>query len=227
MILSKKKGGVLDFLANILPSVTSKTRSTMAWNRYYIFVKNIGSLQLPDILPKLNLGHYRPLQEVSLSATNKPTTLFAGLYNGNLMLVHQELVFKFFEPAQSEEEKRFLEAFPESEIAVLISNESVNLFGFAILDRGVKIRIKDGCDGEIYNDVGRPLPEEQEVLSEEIFMEEELEEMKENGMTEKEIQEMIRFEASNRVPDRLTKRYLGQDILSKNTDEFTLMMYSL
>jgi hypothetical protein len=199
----------------------------MAWNRYYIFVKNIGRLQLQDVLPKLNLGHYKPLREVSLSATNKPTTLFAGIYNGNLMLVHQELVFKFFEPAQSEDKKRFIEVFPESEIAVLISNESVNLFSFAILDRGIKIRMKDGCDGEIYNDVGAPLPEELEVLSEEIFMEEELEEMKENGMTEKEIQGMIQFEASNRVPDRLTKRYLGENILSMDTDLVKLTMYTL
>ena len=137
----------------------------MAWNRYYIFIKDVGSPDIADILPKLNLGQYKPLRDVTLSNTNKPTTLFAGIYNGNLLLVHQELVFKFFEPEQSDDERRFLEAFPESEIAVLISNESVNLFSFAILDHGVKIRMKDGCDGEIYNDVGAPIPEEQEVLT--------------------------------------------------------------
>jgi hypothetical protein len=31
--------------------------------------------------------------------------------------------------------------------------------------------MKDGCDSEIYNDVGALLPEEQEVLSEQIFAE--------------------------------------------------------
>jgi len=199
----------------------------MAWNRYYIFVKNIRSTELSDILPKLNLGHYKPLREVTLSATNKPTTLFAGFYNGNLMLVHQELVFKFFGPVQSEEEMRFIETFPESEIAVLVLNESVGLFSFALIDRGTKIRMKDGCDGEIYNDVGAPLPEEMEVRSEEIFMEEDLESMKEDGMTEADIQAMIEFEASYRVPDRLTKRYIGGDILSMDTDIVKLIMYSL
>lgn len=199
----------------------------MAWNKYYIFVKNIKSTDLTEILPKLNLGHYKPLREVSLSATNKPTTLFAGVYNGHLLLVHQELVFTFFGPDQSEEERRFIDAFPESEIAVLVSNETVGLFSFAIIEQGTKIRMKDGCDGKIYNDVGAPLPEENEVLSEEIFMEEELEEMKEDGMTEEEIQAMIAFEASYRVPDRLARRYLGEDILFMDTDTVKLTMYAL
>jgi hypothetical protein len=199
----------------------------MAWNRYYIFIKNVGSLNVADMLPKLGLGQYKPLRESSLSETNKPTTLFAGLYNGNLLLVHQELVFKFFGPEQSEEERRFIETFPQSEIAALISNESVNLFSFAIIDQGTKMRMKDGCDGEIYNDVGDPLPEEKEVFSEEIFAEDELDEMRENGMAEEEIQATIQFEASNRVPDLLTKRYLGENVLNMKTDKVKLTMYTV
>jgi len=58
-------------------------------------------------------------------------------------------------------------------------------------------------------------------------VEEELEEMKEYGMTEKEIQGMIEFETSNRVPYLLIKRYLGENILAMETDIVKLTMYTL
>jgi hypothetical protein len=199
----------------------------MAWNRYYIFVTNVKSTDIPEILTKLGLGQYKPQREVTLSDTNKPTTLFAGVFNGNLLLVHQDLVFTFFGPEQSDEERRFIETFPESEIAALVSNESVNLFSFAIIDKGKKIRMMDGCNGEIYNNVGAPLPEEQELLSEEIFMPEELEEMTENGMTEEQIQAMIAGRIGYQVSNRLTKRYLGEEVLLIDPHVVKLTMYSV
>ncbi len=87
--------------------------------------------------------------------------------------------------------------------------------------------MKDGCDGQIYNDFGDLLPEEKDILSEEIFMDDELEEMKENGMSESEIQEMIKFEASYRVPNKLTERYLDEPVLSIDLEKVKLTMYTL
>ena len=199
----------------------------MAWNKYYIFVKDVKINDFNDLLPQLNLGHYKPLREASLADTNKPSTLFAGIYNGNLLLVHPDIVFKFFGPDQSEEEKCFIRAFPDAEIAALVSNESVGLFSYAIVVKGRKVRMKDGCDGQIYNDFGDLLPEEKDILSEEIFMADELEEMKENGMSESEIQEMIKFEASYRVPNKLTERYLDEPVLSIDLEKVKLTMYTL
>lgn len=198
----------------------------MAWNHYYIFVKGSKFTDLADILSRLNLSEYKPVQETTLSYTNKPTTLFAGFYNGSLLLVHPDIVFKFFGPEQSEEEKLFIQAFPNAEIAALIINESVGLFSYAIIVDGKKVRMKDGCDGKIYNDSGELLPEESAMLSEEIFMEEELEEMRENGMSNDEIGEMIKFEASYRVPNRLTKRYLGEPVLRIDPEKVKLTKYT-
>jgi hypothetical protein len=197
----------------------------MAWNHYYIFVKGAKSLDLADVLSRLNLSDYKPAQETTLSYANKPTTLFAGFHNGNLLLVHQDLVIKFFGPEQSEEETLFVQTFPDAEIAVLIINESVGLFSYAIIKNGKKIRMKDGCDGNIYNDSGDPLPEELEILSEKIFMEEEIEEMGENGLSDQEIADTIKFEASYRVPNRLTKRNLGETVLKIDPDRVKLTKY--
>lgn len=197
----------------------------MAWNHYYIFVKGPAFDDLDVILNRLNLGAYKPAEETDLTRTNKPTTLFAGVCQGSLLIVHQELVFKFFGPTQSEEERLFIETFPEAEIAALIINESVGLFGFTVIERGKKVRMKDGADGSYYNDEGEALPEEQDLLSEDIFAPEDLEDMRDDGMSEEEIKAMIQFEASYRVPNRLTARYLGEPVLKIDPTKVKLIRY--
>ena len=197
----------------------------MAWNKYYIFVTTPKSKDLADILSKLNLGQYKPVKEVSLQYSNKPETLFAGFYNDNLLIVHPDLPFDFFSDTQSDTEKLFIDIFPDSEIAALIENSTVGLFSYAIIDKGKKVRMKDGCDGEIYHDEGDLLAEETEILSEGIFGADEIEEMKENEMSDEEVEAMIRFEASWRVPNRLTKRYLGEPVGQMDTEKVLLTIY--
>jgi hypothetical protein len=197
----------------------------MAWNKYYIFVKSPKVTDINEILSKLNLTRYKAVKEVPLHYSNKPETLFTGFYNGNLIIVHPDLPFQFFNDTVTNIEKAFVDTFPESEIASLIENSSVGLFSYAIIDKGRKVRMKDGSDGEIYHDVGDLLPEENEVLSEKIFQDDEIEEMKESGMSNDEIDAMIKFEASWRVPNRLTKRYLGETVGSMDTNKVVLTMY--
>ena len=85
--------------------------------------------------------------------------------------------------------------------------------------------MKDGCDGEIYNDAGELLPEEQEILAEEIFGEDELDEMREDGMSEEEVQATVSFEASWRVPNLLSARYLGEPVGAIDTEQVMLIKY--
>lgn len=197
----------------------------MAWNKYYIFVKSPKVTDISVILSKLNLTEYKPIEEVPLHYSNKPQTLFTGFYNGNFLIVHPDLPFHFFSDTPTDTEKLFIDTFPNSEIAALIENSTVGLFSYAIIDHGHKIRMKDGSDGEIYHDEGELLPEEKEVLSEKIFEDDEIEEMKEDGMSDEEVDAMIKFEASWRVPNRLTKRYLGELVGSMDTDKVMLTMY--
>ena len=197
----------------------------MAWNKYYIFIKSPESTDANEILIKLNLGQYKPVEEVPLHYSNKPKTLFTGFYNGSFLIVHPDLVFDFFSEIQTETEKLFIDTFPDCEIAALVENSSVGLYSYAIINNGKKIRMKDGCDGEVYNDEGDLLPEEKEILKEKIFQDEEIEEMKENGMSDEEIDATIKHEASWRIPNRITKRYLGEEVNLINTDKVLLTMY--
>jgi hypothetical protein len=197
----------------------------MAWNKYFIFVKSPKLTDITEILNKLNLAHYKPVKEVPLHYSNKPKTLFTAMYNSNFLIVHPDLPFHFFNETQSETEKLFIDTFPNSEIAALIENSTSGLFGHAIIEKGKRVRMKDGSDGNIYNDKGNLLPEEQEILDGKIFGDEEIEEMKENGLSDEEIDATIKFEASWRVPNLLTKRYLGDTVGSIDTDKVILTMY--
>jgi hypothetical protein len=69
------------------------------------------------------------------------------------------------------------------------------------------------------------LPEEKEIFAEKTFGDDEIEEMKETGMSEEEVDGTINFEASWRVPNRLTKRYLGETVDMVDTDKILLTMY--
>lgn len=195
----------------------------MAWNKYYIFVKSPGSTDLNAILQKLNLGHYKPVEEVPLHLSNKPETLFAGLYNDCLMLVHPDLPFQFFTDEQSETERLFMQTFPDAEIAALLENSTVDLFGFAVVEKGKKIRMKDGSDGEIFHDEGEPLPEEEESLEE--TLQDMREELRDEGLSEEEVKEEVSFEAAWRVPNLLSKRYLGEYVGAIDTEKVRLTMY--
>jgi hypothetical protein len=197
----------------------------MAWNKYYIIVKSPKLTDTNEILRKLNLERYKPIKEVPLHISNKPKTLFAGFYNDNFLLVHPDLAFHFFDKERTVTEKLFIDTFPDCEIAALIENSTVGLYSYAIIDNGEKIRMKDGCDGEVYNDMGDLLPEEEEIFSEKIFGDEEIEEMREDGMSDEEIDAMIKHEGSWRVPNLLTKRYFGETVGSIDTDKIMITMY--
>jgi hypothetical protein len=197
----------------------------MPWTKYFIFVKSPELIDLREILPLLNLGHYQPINEVSFQDSNNPKTLFTGFYNGNLLIVHPELPFDFFSNEPSYTETLFTATFPGSEIAVLIEDTRVGLYSYAIIHEGQKIRMKNGCEGEVYNDMGYMLPEEREILSRPIFEPDEIADMKADGMTEEEIFLVVEHEASCRVPNILAKRYLGEAASSIDTKKIILTMY--
>ena|ERR1700733_11920127 len=198
----------------------------MAWNKYYIFIQSPRLTNLDSILAKLNLGQFKPIREVPLNYSNKSGTLFAGFYHGNLIIVHPELPFYFFGDTQSDIEKLFIDTFPGCEIAALVENRTVALFSYAVIVKGKKIRVKDGADGMYFNDRGDLLPEEIEILSQKMFEEEEINEMKGNGLSAEEIAALINFEACWRVPNLISKRYLGEKLDSLDPEKIILTEYS-
>ena len=198
----------------------------MAWNKYYIFVTATDKEALHNLLQKLNLGHYKPVKEVQLHYSNKPETMFTGFVKNNLHLIHHDHPFHFFRNEPTETKTLFCKTFPHSEIAVLVENSTVGLFSFALIRNGRKVRMMDGSNVHICHDEGAPLPEEEEILAGAIFGEEEIAEMKAEGMSDEEVEAVIRFEALWRVPNLMTRRYLGEPVGSMHPDRVKLTMYA-
>lgn len=140
---------------------------------------------------------------------NKPTTLCIGHYNHCLIFAHPYLPFHFFGPSTTQTEQRFIACFPDTEIAALLENSTLNLFGFSIIQNGQKIRMKDGADHDYFNDFGTLLQEE-ESREKSPVEQAEIEDMRADGMDEEEIKQYIQFQADWGVPNRISKRYLGE-----------------
>jgi len=200
----------------------------MAWNQYYIMVSNQNSPISKEQLGKLGLGKYEEVGKVKLDETNKPTTLFTAHFSNSIIIVHPDLPFKLSEEKPSEEEKKFIDCFPNSTIASLIENSSVNMFGFTIIEKGKRVRMKDGSDGEIYNDYGEPLPEESESYKDfasrmdDDEKEELIEDLGENGF-----EDYLKFQAAWSVPNMLSKRFLGEYIGAIEGDKMEFTKYKL
>lgn len=177
----------------------------MAWNKYYVFVKGAGVKDVEDLL----LKDLAPDKEVNLFDTNKPQTLFAGEYNGCLILVEKDLPFEFFAITLEARASALVALFPDAEIGALLQNSTVGQYGYTLIKEGKRIRSKHGSEEKVYFEYGTPLPEEQESPEDPLFEEEELEEMREDGLSEKEIREIVRYEREYRVPGKLVKRFLG------------------
>lgn len=193
----------------------------MAWNKYYVFIKGAGVKDVEELLMK----ELSPEKEVDLFDTNKPQTLFAGEYNGCLVLVEKDLPFEFFGAGLKARAKALVDLFPEAEIGALLQNASVGQYGYTVIREGRRIRTKHGSEEVVYFEFGTPLDEEQESPDEPLFEEEELEDMREDGLSEKEIREIMRFEKDFRVPGKLVKRFLGKVFNELDPAELKLTRY--
>lgn len=196
----------------------------MSWNKYYIVITNQQGTSSGEVVSKLGLNNYTAAGEAHFLATNKSDDLFIGTYQDQLIIASPDLTYKFFASQPSDVEKKLVALFPASEIAALAENGTVDEFGYAIIDKGQRIRVKHGCDGEIYTDIGELLPEEQTILAGHIFDPEELDEMRED-MDEQEVQNTVMFEASWRTPAEISKRYFGDRIDNLDTDAIRLIRY--
>jgi len=196
----------------------------MAWNKYYIVVTNQQGATPIETLTKLHLTNYQAIGDANFPQTNKSNDLFIGIYEDKLIIANPDLTYGFFAAEPSDIEKKFVEVFPTSKIAALAENSTVGEFGYTIIDNGQRIRVKHGCDGEIYTDIGEPIPEEQTILSGHIFDPEELDEMR-GEMDEEEVQNMVTFEASWRTPAEISKRFFEDRIDNLHTDAIKLTQY--
>ena len=194
----------------------------MASNFSFVFIENKKEIDINHFLDKIEFNGYSPVEEVDLWDTSKPDTLFIGKHNGYLIFADEGLPYLFFKETRGKMETRFVEYFPDSEISAFFLNESTGMFGFAIIKNGERKRILLGGDGEIHLELGEKLSIENQIVRNEIFDEDTLKEMRENG---EDIERLILIEASYRVTGQLISERLGRDFYTLKDKKVTLFRY--
>lgn len=89
-----------------------------------------------------------------------------GSYQNNIIICDSNIPLQFFEEGESETELRFKQLFPDSEICAIILHSAVNLWGYAVIMSGTKVRARAGsADDGTFVEFGQPLAEEEQLFS--------------------------------------------------------------
>ncbi len=120
------------------------------------------------ILGDLYSSDYKLVKESTLKDCKLPEDdqISIGYYKNQIILCDRmELVNVILENSfdltfEEEEEQRLVNFFPLSEILTVAHIEDYNFYGYSLIKKGVKKRIKLLVDSSNYVDIGAPLEEE-------------------------------------------------------------------
>lgn len=178
---------------------------------YLIIISHVINVNIENTKTNFGLDDLKAIGELRLyEAQSISDSCCIGIYNDNLLIVSPDRVFDFYDTNISVFEKRLCESFPKSEIAVLTLNSVVNLYGYTLIENGLRKRTKSGADGDVYIDFGDKIKEEYDIGKEKMFSDEDIKEMK-SEYSSAEMEKIIDNERGVRVTNRLLKRYFGTD----------------
>jgi len=140
----------------------------MGWKASTIIINEPTNTDHFQLLEKLGFTSLRKIDDRPFEVVMNPNDneVYIGTYKNNLLICAQELPMQFFEDHETATESTFMNLFPSSEICSIVLHSTVNLWGYAILKEGKKIRARAGsADDGTFIESGEPLEEEKEILS--------------------------------------------------------------
>jgi hypothetical protein len=188
----------------------------MSWKIYMIIICNANNINATEVPQKIGLTNLKVKKEITLHQAQYESGVSVGKYGDKLFIVSESLIFGCLDTIPSEFEKKICNAFPDSEIAILTLNGTVDLYGYSIIKNGKRLRVKMGADLTTYIDYGDKLPEEIAIAKEKIFDDEVLKEIKESSADE--LRAITEQEIGIRTTFRLTKRYFGKQFDEPGSD---------
>jgi hypothetical protein len=189
----------------------------MSWKIYLIIISNANNINTADVPKKIGLDKLKATKEISINEAQYSQGISIGKYGDKIFIVSQDLVFKFYDQTASAFEKNICDSFPNSEIAVLTLNGTVDLYGYNIIKNGIRQRVKSGADLELYTDYGKKLQEEIDIAKEKLFEDDDVKEMQKD-MSKEDFKKLVDQEISIRTTFKLTKRYFGKQIDEAGSD---------
>ena len=139
----------------------------MSWNKDCILITNF---EETDLVKAVHLIGYPMLTQGSdvdfrTAFNNKGEEMPFGLIDNFLWILSPTQVEKFFTEEPSVLEKNLCKKFPNSTIIALEENSTVDSFGFSLIQKGQRVSVLNGCDGEYSYEFGDPIQEENIVIN--------------------------------------------------------------
>lgn len=177
----------------------------MGWKIFVTFIKDAGNIEINDcLIQSLGFKDFVFVETTNFSERPEVGELYVSKFKNHLLIANSDLIWQFTKPDTTKTERNFIETFPSSEIF------SLNLgYGtyYCLIENGIKIRLREVGD-EIYQDVGKLIPEELNLKAEDLFDDEELKFMKEE-LTKEEFEQQYQSNLAYETAFELTKRFFG------------------
>ena len=184
----------------------------MGWKAFSIIIKSKSDLDYESFLAELGYLGIQKAQNKTYETAIYPNNnqVFIGRYEDCIIVSAPDIPMLFFENSLSTVEKILINRFPNTEICSIVLHSVVNLWGFAIIKNGEKIRVRAGSanDGTFCN-YGKVQEEEKELFSKSSFDENgdrvyKFEDMPDEIFSEDQVGENFVF--------GISKRYFGEQI---------------
>lgn len=140
----------------------------MGWKASTVIINNPTDIDKEKLLHALGYTKLTKIDDETFEVVINPddNKVYIGEYNNNLLICDVDLPMQFFQEQLSDVEKALIKLFPDSEICSIILHSVVNLWGYAVIKNGQKIRARSGsADDGTFLEFGEPLPEETGLLS--------------------------------------------------------------
>lgn len=144
----------------------------MGYKIFTVIITPKPEVQYATLLGELGFQNLKKIRDEAFGSVMNPPggKVYIGTYNNNLLICASELADSFFEKRSIDGERLLIEKFPDREICVLVLHSVVNLWGYAILKQGKKIRARAGsADDGTFLEFGEPIEEEMDLLSKSSF----------------------------------------------------------
>jgi hypothetical protein len=142
--------------------------TNMGWKASVIIVDKPNRGADEQLLVDLGFQNLSKIGEETFDSVINPddNKVYIGTYKDNLLICVPELPMEFFNDSETAFERTVMHTFPTSEICAIILHSVVNLWGYAVIKEGKKIRARAGsAEDGIITEYGEPLEEEKELLS--------------------------------------------------------------
>ena len=178
----------------------------MGWKTSTIIITPRPDLPFEKLLNALGLLDLKSIDDEPFETALNPkgNNVYIGSYKDSLIITVPDIPASFLTEDISDAEKILIRECPEAEICAIVLHSTVNLWGYAVIKNGQKIRARAGAaDDGTFLEYGDPLMEEEALLSKSTIDDQGnrtylLEEFPGEPFTEDQVGENFVFEISSR-----------------------------